>query len=671
MGVMMLSKSNKFILIVMVLIITACSSIKMLTPADIYSSEFLKRIDGIQNIYKDGDKATALRKLRAMDDAVISSAEQAKKYNLIGIIYFSGQDFDMAIENFETSRSMSRIDISLTSQVHLNLASSYYKKEMYEKSYEYLKQVEVSVFSSNDKRKFYRLQYVLAQHQNLNKEIVEAAIHLMVNLKSFSDIADSPYKEVLIESFRTLSPSVRVYLLEDFDAQKNLTVAYLAKEEAMHRYYLGDRNGSEDVVDWLKNKYPNDPDVLEFIGDFNFRIENYSKIDIGAIGVVLPLSGSKSKFGQKALTGIDSALNLETNKVLAAKIYTRDSNDSPFVAKKMINDLIQKHHVSIIIGGLFSSTAAEEYLEAKKYGVLFISLSPVHLEKEKKNHLLIEVPGSIESQMATLLDPGFLDKFGKRVAVIYPRSEGGEAYVNELWRKSQTGAIDIVSIHSYEKKLKDYREPVSKILGLKFKRERTEELKIWKEIHSLSKKRSSIRRIQTLKPVVDFDWVFAPSFPKEALQIVPAFSYYDAKRLKFIGGPSWMARTLVREQRNLGRLYFVGDDPKDFDKTFATGFKARYSRSPRLIETLAFEAMNTSLKIIDGTKFEKREELERRLINMNEIDGITGKWSLKEGIWLKQMDFLRISRGSIKKFDYTSLPSKSTREVEVEKTETN
>ncbi|MGB0360870.1 MAG: GTPase Era, partial [Endozoicomonas sp.] len=48
--------------------------------------------------------------------------------------------------------------------------------------------------------------------------------------------------------------------------------------------------------------------------------------------------------------------------------YNLDSLD------KMINDLIQKHHVSIIIGGLFPDTAKEEYLEAKKYGVLYVSL---------------------------------------------------------------------------------------------------------------------------------------------------------------------------------------------------------------------------------------------------------------------------------------------------------
>jgi len=421
---------------------------------------------------------------------------------------------------------------------------------------------------------------------------------------------------------------------------------------------MGDRPGAEDVLSWLENKYSHSDDVKSFIKNFQFRIENYSKIDVGAVGVLLPLSGKKGQFGKKALTGIDSALNHGNNKVLAAKIYTRDSRNNSYIAKKMINDLIQKHHVSIIIGGLFSKTAKEEYLEAKKHGVLFISLSPVHLKKEDKNHLLIEVPGSIESQVDAIMNPEFLNKFGNKIAMIYPETEGGLSYVNEVWRRSEQGLIKLSSIQSYDRSNKDFRSPVSKILGVKFKRERKEEFEVWKDIYALEKKTSSIRRIQTLKPIVDFDWVFAPAYPKDAIQIIPTFSYYDAKKLKFIGGPSWMSKSIVKEQRNLGKLFLVGDDPKDFDKSFGEDFKIRNNKSPRLIETLSFEAMNLSLTVIEGTKFEKREQLETRLVNLKTIKGVTGSWNLKEGIWMKEMDFLNVSRGKIQKYDISQLEDK-------------
>lgn len=644
--------------LICILLIYSCSNIKMLTPEDIYSPEFLQKIQSIQLIYKDGDKKAALEKLNAINDLEATDAELAKKYNFVGIVYFSQQNFDTAIENFEMARNKTRIDRVLTSQVYLNLASSYYKKDLYERAYSYLEQVDKDVFSTKEETNYYKLRLALAQQLEKPKETVESIISLIGNKFLFSEIQNHQYKEALLDNFRKLSTSERVYLIEKYDNKEAITSAYLAKEEALQRYYMGDRPGAEDVLSWLENKYSHSDDVKSFIKNFQFRIENYSKIDVGAVGVLLPLSGKKGQFGKKALTGIDSALNHGNNKVLAAKIYTRDSRNNSYIAKKMINDLIQKHHVSIIIGGLFSKTAKEEYLEAKKYGVLFISLSPVHLKKEDKNHLLIEVPGSIESQVDAIMNPEFLNKFGNKIAMIYPETEGGLSYVNEVWRRSEQGLIKLSSIQSYDRSNKDFRSPVSKILGVKFKRERKEEFEVWKDIYALEKKTSSIRRIQTLKPIVDFDWVFAPAYPKDAIQIIPTFSYYDAKKLKFIGGPSWMSKSIVKEQRNLGKLFLVGDDPKDFDKSFGEDFKIRNNKSPRLIETLSFEAMNLSLTVIEGTKFEKREQLETRLVNLKTIKGVTGSWNLKEGIWMKEMDFLNVSRGKIQKYDISQLEDK-------------
>ena len=644
--------------LICILLIYSCSNIKMLTPEDIYSPEFLQKIQSIQLIYKDGDKNAALEKLNAINDLEATDAELAKKYNFVGIIYFSQQDFDTAIENFEMARNKTRIDRVLTSQVYLNLASSYYKKDLYERAYSYLEQVDKDVFSTKEETNYYKLRLALAQQLEKPKETVESIISLIGNKFLFSEIENHQYKEALVDNFRKLSTSERVYLIEKFDNKEAITSAYLAKEEALQRYYMGDRPGAEDVLSWLENKYSHSDDVKSFIKNFQFRIENYSKIDVGAVGVLLPLSGKKGQFGKKALTGIDSALNHGNNKVLAAKIYTRDSRNNSYIAKKMINDLIQKHHVSIIIGGLFSKTAKEEYLEAKKHGVLFISLSPVHLKKEDKNHLLIEVPGSIESQVDAIMNPEFLNKFGNKIAMIYPETEGGLSYVNEVWRRSEQGLIKLSSIQSYDRTNKDFRSPVSKILGVKFKRERKEEFEVWKDIYALEKKTSSIRRIQTLKPIVDFDWVFAPAYPKDAIQIIPTFSYFDAKKLKFIGGPSWMSKSIVKEQRNLGKLFLIGDDPKDFDKSFGEDFKIRNNKSPRLIETLSFEAMNLSLAVIEGTKFEKREQLETRLVNLKTIKGVTGSWNLKEGIWMKEMDFLNVSRGKIQKYDISQLEDK-------------
>jgi hypothetical protein len=645
------------LLVALTILMQSCSGIKMLSMEDIYPPEFLKKIEGIQTIYRDGDKQGAIDKLLAMDDKTLSGDEKAKKYNLLGVFTFSRAEFNQSLEYFDVAREYVDKDRALQAQIYLNMASTNYKQLEYKNAYERLFDVEVEALAESEEEKFYLLKYVLASQLNETKEIVIALINLMKKSDSFDDIHNSKYKEALLDNYRQLTASERVYILEKNDDKKNLVTAYLAKNEVQQRYYMGDKNGARDVLVWLDNKYGNHEEVKEFIKDFNFRMENFSKINVGAIGVVLPLSGKNAKYGKRTLMGIESAINMESNKEYNLKIHTKDNHNNPFVAKQMVHDLIQTYHVSMIIGGLFPQTAKDEYLEARKYGVLFISLSPVYVAKEFKSHLLLEVSGSVQSQLATLMDEKVLAKFGSKVGLFYPKEERGYTYVDEIWNQYRGSKIKVNGIQGFEKNKTQYLEPVKKMLGLKYHRERLEELLMVKEIHELERKqqKSSVRRTQHLEPVIDFDWVFVPSYPHEAVQIIPAFKYFDAAKVTFIGGPSWLSKKLLKEQRkSFGRVvYFVGDDPKDFDRSFVDYYKQRNSRSPRLMEIKGFEAMNLSYKIIAGTKMEKRDELEGRLVNLKRLEGVTGNWNLVEGIWLKEMDFLKVSRGKLEKVDLT------------------
>lgn len=649
----------KAFIVFLLLFLQACSGIKILSPEQIYDKEFLSRVDGIKAIYKNGDTQGALTKLNQMKDSELKPEEMAVKYNLMGLIFYSKSSYDEAVTYFEKALKTIDRDRALKSKINLNLASSYFKVNQFQKAFDASSHVEEIALSENEIKSFYQLRYMLAAQLQKHEAVVVSIINLTKGEKSFRDIDDSNFREALLSSFDKLTPSKRIYLLEKNDDKKSIAVAYLAKTEILNRFYVGEKSSARDILSWLERKYGDNEDVKAFVEDFHFRMTNYSKVEIGSIGVVIPMTGKHKVYGERALRGIDTLISKDDNKKYATNVFVKDSQDNPIVAEKAVRELIEKHHVSMIIGGLFPSTAKEEYLEARKYGVFFISLSPVFLDKELKSHLLIEIPGSVQSQIDTLVSGNIIEAFGPKVAIFYPDDEGGKSYINEMWRRYQTDRLELTSVHHFEKNLKDFRNPVMKALGLKFKRERQEELDVWKEVYKLEGK-SSIRRIQTLKPVIDFDWVFLPTYPHEAIQIIPAFNYFDATGLKYVGGPSWMSRSLVKEQKNLGGLYFVGDDPKDFDNSFANDFKARYGSTPKLIETLSFEAANIGLEIIKKTNAKNREELESNLLSLNGLQGITGDFHLKEGIWMKRMDILRISRGNINKVELSGKAEEET-----------
>jgi tetratricopeptide (TPR) repeat protein len=627
------------------LIFVACTGVRILTPEEVYDKAFLERVNTIKKRYSIGDFQGALADLNSMDDGTMNNAEKAMKYNLVGVIFYAQTDYKLALAQFNRAAEFSKADFSLTSEIFLNKSSTHFKLKEYQASFDSLKMVQIKgLLDRTVEKRYYDLRYKLGIQLGKPKEVVVAAINLLKTAKRIEDVDVSELRETLLENFRSLSDTHRVSILSRFEDENYKVIAYLGMREVESRYFMGDKGGAKDVLSWLRSNFGSDSEVKKYVDEFRFRIQNYSKVDIGSIGVILPLSNTKrSSFGKRALVGIDTALHYENNKKFSTKIFVKDNQDNPQIAIRNVRELIQKHHVSVIVGGLFPSTATIEYQEAKKYGVVYISLSPIYLKKEAKDHLLIEVQGSVESQVNALIENKFVETFGNRMAIIYPQADSGYAYMNEFWRKKEQGVLDIRALHSFPPKIKDFRNSVSSALGLKYKREREEELELWKKIHGLEKK-SMVRRIQDLTPVLDFDWVFLPSYPFDTIQIVSTFKYYDAGKTVFVGGPSWMSRKLFNEQRNLGKLFFVGSHEDDINPKFTEFFKTYNQKRPTIVETLTFEAVNLGINLIQMDNYQEREELEKGMLNVKLLSGVTGSWKLVDGIWMKDMSLLRISR---------------------------
>lgn len=620
----------------------ACSGldIRVLNERDYYSESFLKELESIQIIYHDGDKQLALSKLNQIPDKEITKAEFAKKQNLKGVILFSLGKIDRAIESFDIAQASVEKDLFLANNVKLNLASCYYKKSRYEKVMGHVAEIDTSYLKKKEQLSYHKLSFIVNNKYEKHESVVKSLIFLMSDLESFEQVEQYKYKEVLVANFKKLNQSSRVYSLEKNYESGPIITAYLAKQEAMGRFYRGDHSGAEDIIDWLGKKYSNNAKVSKFVSDYRFRLENYSRINSHAIGLVVPLEGKLGKYGRKVISGVNTAL-ADSKMRSNIKVYVKDNANNALLAKKQIQELVLKQNVAVIIGGLFPQLAKEEYLEAKKYGVFYISLSPVYLPRSEKGHLLMEIPGSVESQILKVTKPEVLEKIGKKVSILYPWSNVGQSYVDELWSLHGQQQIELKGIADYKKGISDYRGPVKKLLGLYHPRERAEEYKIWSEIKNIN--RRGVRIVNTLPPVADFDWVFIPALPKEALQIIPTFSFYDVKQMTFIGGPSWINKKIQRENRNFaGKVFVIGNDTAISGKEFKKKYLRRNGVKPHLLDTLSYEGGVVLSSIIGGEVFSERADLESKLLNSQKLSGMNFKWSLRGGLWIKEMDLLEV-----------------------------
>ncbi len=631
---------------------------------DLYSEPFLKKIEMIKTQFKRGNADIALNQLKAFNEAELMPAEKALRRNLIGVIYFGRENYEQAIFNFNQALTSSKEDENLTGQISLNLASSYYRLNMSEEAFKVLKDAPFRSLGPNEIVKFHVLRYRLANELGNEDIAIESLVWTLSEKEKISDLRIDSNYELLLNKFRQLDQGQKYRLLEKYENEKFFVIGYLSYLEAEKIYYSGEKDDAKDLIGWIDDNFAQYPEIKTLVTNFTYRVENYARLDPLTIGVVLPLSGDRNDYGNRALRGIDAALRKyqKSNPDLPPfKIIVRDSKGSGVVGAHHIKELVEKHYVSAVIGGLFSNEAMKEFEVAKKSGVFFISLSQIYMDKEDKDHLLLEVPGSIESQIDQLLSSDIVKKFGPRAAVVYPNSKRGKAYVNEFWRKSNLMKFPVVGLYNYDKKPANFSDPIKNLLGLKFPRTRSEEFKLLEEIHSLEGNRST-RRVQTLPPQIDFDWVFIPAFPLEAVQIIPTFTYYDAFQIPIVGGPSWRSRRLKKESYKFKNIYFVGDDVQEVSESFSESFKKNYGSSLKLIELRTYDSMGIALNLLSRQTYQSRDELDMAIRGLGEIKGQTGSWKLKDGIWLKSLASLHFKNGKINEVELEAQTVKGTEE---------
>lgn len=650
------------LLIFALLLFSGCSGINMLSGSsrdDLYSQDFLARVEEIKTKYRKGQVAQALKGLQQIPEEGLRPTEKALRRNLIGVIFFGKENYEQAIFNFNQGLVDASDDPSLLAQLKLNLGGSYFKLGMTEKAFQVMEGADYDSLSAADLVKFHKLRYRLASELEKENEAIDSLIWTLSNKGKISELRIDPLYEVLNNKFRKLEQSQKYRILERFEEKAPFVVGYLGYLEAEKVYYSGEKDDAKDLIRWIEGNFAKYPEIATLVKNFTFKVENYARLDPLTIGVILPLTGDKKSFGERALFGIDAAIRelKERNpEIPEFKVIVKDSQGSGVVGAHQVKELVEKDFASAIIGGLFSLEATKEFEVAKRRGVFFISLSQIYMDKEDKDHLLLEVPGSIESQVSQLFSSNIVKRFGTRGAIVFPDSKRGQAYVNEFWRKSNLLNLPVSGVYSYDTKASDYREPVKNLLGLKYPRTRKEEYKVLEEIYSLEGSRST-RRIQTLKPIVDFDWVFVPAYPLEAVQIIPSFTYYDAFNVPIVGGPSWRSKRLSRESYKFKSIYFVGDDVEAVSSDLAQSFYKKYGSRLRLIELRSYDSMGIAMNILSQGKFTSRDELDMAIRGLGSIKGQTGSWDLVEGVWLKKLASLHLINGKINQVLASDTPS--------------
>ncbi|MEK6625550.1 MAG: hypothetical protein AABY86_11310, partial [Bdellovibrionota bacterium] len=289
----------------------SCGGVTILERKDVaglYEKTFVAQIDQIKEIYRQGKIKEALEKLQAIDENKLKDPEKALRRNLIGVVYFSQENFEQAIYNFNLGLTTSGQDYFLSGQIKLNLASSYFKLGLHEKASEILKEISDDALSISEAQKAHKLTTKIADATgNFYIGAMAAAKMIKVN-STLAEIKGDPSFEILFDYFNKLTGNEKKLIIEEIVKSHVLLASYIAYLEAERSFFMGDKVEATRLLDFAKAQPGNSVEIQELVKNFEARSENFSKVNSSLIGIILPLSGKNAEFGQRAVMGIDSAL---------------------------------------------------------------------------------------------------------------------------------------------------------------------------------------------------------------------------------------------------------------------------------------------------------------------------------------------------------------------------
>lgn len=389
-----------------------------------------------------------------------------------------------------------------------------------------------------------------------------------------------------------------------------------------------------------------------------------------SIGCLLPLTGPYKTYGDKALQGIELALNEyhRVNREKPVHFIVKDTASDPFQAVQAVREL-DEANVSAIIGPIISGEPAA--MEAQSRGI------PIILFTQKDNvtrigdfvfRNFITPRMQIEPLVAyAVKEMGF-----KRFAILYPDENYGNTYMNLFWDEVLHLGGAVVGVESYDPMDTDFAEPIKKLVGLYY--EVPKELEIDFEFipegeenpDPMARTGSHVfaflpheiatlpelffwgftqplgpladdaaqgrKRDDIFEPIVDFEALFIPDAAKKAGLISPQLAYIDIEDVVLMGTNLWHSRQLISMSQDYiqGAVLTDGFFPESGDpkvRDFLKKFQATFDEKPGFIQAVAYDSAQILLQTLTSPRIRFKSHLKDELLNLVDFPGVTGSTS--------------------------------------------
>ena len=309
--------------------------------------------------------------------------------------------------------------------------------------------------------------------------------------------------------------------------------------------------------------------------------------------------------------------------------------------KELEKLLIEKAKPGKIFIGTLTSKSSKIVKNYCYKGILFFSFAPDKSLADECVYLINFFP---EDDLIALFNH-FPE--GSRIALLFPENAYGY-YINYIIDPIAVESSSlIVNRASYKEDLTNAREAIKELSKYELRKyELNRQKKILEKKDDVISKKA-LKKIEKFETIgeVDFTHLILPDYSIRLLEIAPLLPFYDVdpNKVKFVGTGVWDDKIFFDEPSLQGAIFSGIDEVNRL--TFLNDYEKIYQEKPIRTATLPYDLLGIVSYIINQkmTVAQAYDLLDNSQIK---FDGIDGKFSFVENVIFRELDILKIAKGS-------------------------
>ena len=479
-------------------------------------------------------------------------------------------------------------------------------------------------------------------------------------MKIFGELWESSQKEAgdraivekaLDNALGKTPPMVILGLIEGNNAgvPRSLLLYWAGVNFGLEKEYV---RANDALLEFVSN-YPDHRYAQDAAQLLSIIRETFDRKD--TIGCLLPLSGKYGVYGQRAMKGIQMAIqDLANYHGRPFNVVIKDTASNPERAMACVRELAEEKVIGIL-GPLLAVDGVGEVAQELK--IPMIALTQKQEFPEKGEYLFSNFI-TPQMQVQALASYIFVELGLKKVAIFYPEERYGERYLDMFWNVTDQFKGEVVGVESYNGRNTDFTRAIQKLTGEAYyplpefmtAPKAPEGILAEDLVPEDTPPEEEVKEEETA-PEIQFQAVFIPDAASRVNLILPQLAFNDAKGMYLLGTNLWHRSSLLRETRGYNKNtiitdgYFSGSrrpETARFDKAF----RALYGQAPGFLEAVSYDTTKILFESAMGEGIETRDALKDHLQGHQIFEGVTGNTIFDEtGQAHKQLFLLTIRRG--------------------------